>query len=470
MAATIVWFRRDLRLGDNAALHAACRRGAVVPVYIHAPAEEGPGAAGAASRVWLHHSLAALDASLRRRGLRLIIRAGDSLDELRRLIAATGADAVLFSRLYEPSRREADEAIVAALVRAGVEVRDFPGQLLFEPEQVRTGGGGPFRVFTAFWKACGKLPAPAVPLPAPRRLTDVPAALASTPLEELDLLPAIDWAGGIRQAWAFGERAAADRLARFARTVLARYATGRDRPDADGTSRLSPHLHFGELSPRQAWHALTRRRGASADAFRRELGWREFAHHLLFHFPTTVDAPLDRRFARFGWRRDAAALRAWQRGCTGYPIVDAGMRQLWRTGWMHNRVRMIAASFLVKDLLLDWRDGAAWFRSTLVDADLANNTLAWQWSAGCGADAAPYFRVFNPVAQGERFDPHGRYVRRWAPELARLPDRWIHHPWDAPAGALATAGVALGRDYPRPIVDHAAARERALAAWRALRG
>jgi deoxyribodipyrimidine photo-lyase len=287
----------------------------------------------------------------------------------------------------------------------------------------------------------------------------------------------VDWAAGLRAAWTPGEAGAKDALARFLLEALPDYAEARDRMGVAGTSRLSPHLHFGEVSPRQIWHAAAALQwqggkggtARGAEKFVAEVGWREFAHHLLVHFPHTPDAPLRGEFARFPWREDPAARRAWQRGRTGYPVVDAAMRELWTTGWMHNRARMIVASFLVKDLLLPWQDGARWFWDTLVDADLASNTLGWQWTAGCGADAAPYFRVFNPVSQGTKFDGNGAYVRRWVPELARLPDGALHAPWDASPAELRAAGVSLGRDYPACIVDHAEARERALAALASLK-
>jgi deoxyribodipyrimidine photo-lyase len=338
--------------------------------------------------------------------------------------------------------------------------------------------GRAFQVFTAYWRACAKLPRPSAPTAAPRRVPAPTVWPASVSLGDLALEPSIDWAGGLRAAWKPGVRGAAGKLRQFLNEGFTSYTTGRDRPDLAGTSRLSPHLHFGEISPRQVWHALRSRlvksRSANADAaaqaYLRDLGWREFAHHLLLHFPRTVAEPLRPQFARFPWSRDTRSLRAWQRGRTGYPIVDAGMRELWTTGWMHNRVRMIVASFLVKHLLIDWRAGAAWFWDTLVDADLANNTLGWQWVAGCGADAAPYFRIFNPVLQGRKFDPDGGYVRRWVPELAALPPEWIHAPWEAPQAVRGSASVRLGEHYPRPIVDHRFARDRALRALRSIRG
>ncbi|HYA15984.1 MAG TPA: deoxyribodipyrimidine photo-lyase [Bryobacteraceae bacterium] len=404
--ATILWFRRDLRLSDNLALLAAIDRGPVIPVFIQAPEEEAPWQPGGASRWWLHQSLRALDAQLRAAGSRLIIRKGPTVDALRLLAAETGATAILANRLYD----EKDK--LATLT--------FPGNLLFEPWTIE-----PRRVFTAFWKACLRATPPGEPLPAPRR---IPAPLewpSSLRLEDLHLEPTIDWAAGLRQTWQPGEAGAEAHLRRF---NVEAYAIERDRPDHPGTSRLSPHLHFGEVSPRQVWKL-------GHEPFQRQLMWREFAHHLLYHYPQTPLEPLRPEFARFPWCMNARHFKAWTEGRTGYPLVDAGMRELWHTGWMHNRVRMVAASFLVKHLLIPWQEGARWFWDTLVDADLANNTLGWQWAAGSGADAAPYFRIFNPTLQAAKFDPHGAYIRRWAPEQIK------------------------------PIVDHHAARARALEAF-----
>ncbi len=469
-APVVFWFRQDLRLADNPALVEAARRGPVVPVFVWAPDEDGDWPPGAASRWWLHHSLADLSARLAERGLKLVVRAGSSLDELRAVANETGARTVCWSRRYEPAARQRDEQVARALRRDGVEVVTGNSALLFEPDRIATGDGSPYRVFTPFWRRCltdAEVPAP-LPKPDP---TAAEAPVPSLDLGELRLLPEVDWAAGLRATWTPGEAGALARLDAFLGVALDGYAVDRDRPDLAATSRLSPHLHFGEIGPRQVWHAV-RKAGTSdedRDRFLSEAGWREFAHHLLWHFPDTVDQPLRPEFARFPWRDDPAGLRAWRRGRTGYPFVDAAMRQLWRTGWMHNRARMVVASFLVKDLLLPWQAGARWFWDTLVDADLASNTLGWQWTAGCGADAAPYFRVFNPVGQGEKHDPEGAFVARYLPELAALPALVIHQPWNADQAELRQAGVALGVTYPAPVVDHATARRRALTAYRDLR-
>lgn len=488
-AVSLVWFRLDLRLADNPALSAAIKRGAVIPVFIHAPEEEAPWGPGGASLWWLHQSLAAFDASLREIGSRLIIRRGPTLETLRTLVKETGATAVFWNRRYEPAVTARDTQIKTTLREVGLQVESFNGALLHEPWTIQNQSKKPFQVFTPFWKNCLTKPDPAEPLPAPKNLSAPERWPKSLALAELELEPKIKWAEGMRAAWQPGEAGAGRMLKEFLANAFADYTDKRNRPDLRGTSRLSPYLHFGEISPRQIWHAVAadvRRRtsgppqnrlltsAATKDwrtsQFLAEVGWREFAHHLLHHFPHTPTEPLREDFKKFPWRKDAAFLKAWQCGQTGYPIVDAGMRELWTTGWMHNRVRMIVASFLVKDLLLSWREGAAWFWDTLVDADLAQNTLGWQWTAGCGADAAPYFRVFNPVSQGEKFDPRGDYVRKWCPELARLPDDWLHQPDKAPAQVLARAGVELGRNYPAPIVSHAIAREVALEAFANLKG
>ncbi|MGE5247130.1 MAG: cryptochrome/photolyase family protein [Verrucomicrobiota bacterium] len=450
----IVWLRRDLRLADHPALAAAVARGAaVVPAWIHAPEEEGESAPGAAARVFLHGALESLSEALRARGSRLTVRRGPSVRALIDLARESGADAVYGQRVREPALLSRDDDAVAALRANGVEVHLFEDGTLFPPEATRTASGGPFRVFTPFWRRCAAQPPPGPPIPAPAALRPPARFPDSLALEQLRLLPAVPWDAGIREAWPAGEEQAAARLDRFLDGPIASYPADRDRPATRGTSGLSPYLHFGCASVRQIWYAVQGRAAvddmpgaaAGAEAFLRQLGWREFARHVLSAFPDTVRSPMRPEFADFPWRDDPEGLDAWRNGRTGYPMVDAGMRQLWATGWMHNRVRMIAASFLVKDLLLPWQTGAAWFMDTLADADLANNTMGWQWVAGCGADAAPYYRVFNPVLQGVKFDPRGEYVRAWVPELAALPDRWVHCPWEAPAAALSRAGITLGK-------------------------
>ena len=476
----ILWFRQDLRLRDNAALQAALSsRAPIIPVYILDEEGEGRWRPGAASRWWLHHSLAALDAALRERGTRLMLTRGDSLAVLRKVITATGAGAVYWNRRYEPVAVARDKRIEGELTKTGIVTKSFNSALLFEPHTIANKQGGPFQVFTPYWRHCLSQPVQAEIkiaaklLPAPGKW---PQSLA---LADLELLPKKTWADGFAEVWTPGEESARKRLKQFLSQKAAAYDEARDRPDEDATSSLSPHLHFGEIGPRQIWsaaQALSKDSGVfpvdgGVQRFLTEVGWREFAHHLLYHFPDTPEKPLREKFEKFPWADDpdAAKLRAWQRGLTGYPIVDAGLRQLWQTGWMHNRVRMVVASFLVKHLRLSWTHGAAWFWDTLVDADLASNTLGWQWSAGCGADAAPYFRIFAPVTQGEKFDPEGGYVRRWVPELAAMPRRFIHKPWEAPADVLARAGVKLGENYPRPVVEHAVVRQAALAAFKSLR-
>lgn len=469
----IVWFRQDLRLTDNPALGAAAQGGRpIVPVYIRDDDAAGRWAPGGAARWWLHGSLESLAAALAGKGASLVLRSGPAADVLQALVAETRASAVYWNRCYEPFAVARDGKIKAALAARGIDAQSFNAALLFEPWTVRTRSGGPHRVFTPFWRACLARPEPARPLPAPTRLASPAGTIRSERLEDWSLRPTRpDWAGGFRATWSPGEAGARARLDAFLASGVSEYKNARDFPGRQGTSRLSPHLHWGEIGPRQVWHAVRAAAGADAGAetLLTELGWREFSASLLHHFPALPEEPLRPEFARFAWAPDRRALSAWQRGRTGYPIVDAGLRELWATGWMHNRVRMIAASFLVKHLLQPWQDGAAWFWDTLVDADLASNAAGWQWVAGCGADAAPFFRIFNPVLQGEKFDPAGAYVRRWVPELARLPDAVLHKPWTAPAGVLADAGVALGRTYPRPVVEHGAARARALAAFAALK-
>jgi deoxyribodipyrimidine photo-lyase len=469
MTVTVCWFRRDLRLADNPALSAALQGGNVVPLYIHDPQSGGDWPEGSASRWWLHHSLRELDRSLQELGSRLVIRHGRTLACLRALMIETGASRVCWNRRYEPAHIAEDSVIKRELRADGHTVNTFNSTLLYEPWQVLREKGKPYKVFTPFWKA---MQAKGISLPiqmAPIALPPVDAGISSEPLDSLGLKPRIPWDAGLRRHWRPGEGSAQQRLETFISSALANYDTHRDWPGMDGVSRLSSHLHFGEIGPRQivrAIHAESPNESA-AQCYIRELAWREFANHLLFHFPNTPSQPFDQRFATFPWcAAKPEELSVWQRGETGIPIVDAGMRELWETGWMHNRVRMLVASLLTKNLLVHWLVGACWFWDTLVDADLANNTLGWQWTAGCGADAAPYFRIFNPVVQGERFDPNGTYIRRWVPEIAKLPAKYLHCPWTAPANVLETAGLELGVAYPLPIVELKRTRDEALARFK----
>lgn len=478
-APVLVWFREDLRLADNPALHHAAATGRkVVALFVLDEASRGFRPEGGARRWWLHGSLSSLARDLARRGVPLILRRGPAEAVVPDVVAETGAASVVWNRRYWQAAIAVDRALMAALRAEGVEVASFQASLLHEPWSVTTKSGDPFRVYSPFWRACLAAPEPRQPLPAPERIAAWDGPAASDRLDDWTLLPTRpDWAGGLRETWRTGEAAARERLADFLDEGLRHYADERDRPDRPVTSRLSPHLAFGEISPFQlraaALHAADAARHPpsrkAVDKFVSELGWREFSWHLLHHNPDLATRNFQPRFDGFPWSTDTAALTSWRRGLTGVPLVDAGMRELWRTGWMHNRVRMVVGSFLVKHLLQDWREGERWFHDTLVDFDLANNTASWQWVAGSGADAAPYFRVFNPVLQGEKFDPQGLYVRRHVPELARLSDRYVHRPWEAPASELAAAGIELGRDYPRPIVDLGEGRERALAAFETLR-
>lgn len=469
---TIVWFRQDLRLSDHPAFSAALDRLAedasrIIPVYI---LDEGSSRLGGAARWWLHHSLAALQADLARRGSRLILRHGDAETEIASLLQETGATAVYWNRRYDPEGIRQDQAIKSRLKERGIDAQSFAGNYLHEPWQVLNRQGEPFRVFTPFWKAMVAAGIDDAPLPdLSDTLPPVPENLASTPLSGLALLPAIPWDRAFPEHWRPGEQSAWARFDAFLPRIES-YADGRNSLDGTGVSRLSPHLRFGEITPRQISAALFARyphplEVPGVEHFLRELGWREFGNYLLFHEPQTVTEPLNPRFADFPWRDAPDDLRAWQRGETGIPVVDAAMRALWTTGWMHNRARMIVASFLTKNLLLDWRLGADWFMDTLVDADLGSNTAGWQWTAGSGADAAPYFRIFNPILQAEKFDPDGRFIRQWLPELARADTKTLFAPWQASSSALGRAGIRLGETYPEPIVDLAGSRTRALDAF-----
>ena len=437
MAATILWFRRNLRVTDNPAVASAIDVGEpVVPVYIVDELDSG-----GASRWWLHHSLKRLEESLRELGSRLVLRSGDPSRIIPELVAETGARSLCYSRRYEPKARH-QEALLDKLVDDGIDVRAFDDRLLHPPDSIATASGSPYKVFTPFWRASLEHGEPPRPSAAPTAIRGWSGVLKTQRLDDLGLAPvAPDWAAGFRISWKPGEDGALAQLDRAA-GLATHYADVRDRPDKDQTSRLSPHLHFGEVSPAQVWHAI--RATGNGAGLLRQLFWRDFSHYLLYHHPTLPEQPLREEFEHFPWRDDPDALSAWQQGRTGYPLVDAGMRQLWETGWMHNRVRMVAASFLVKNLLIPWQRGADWFLDTLVDADLANNSASWQWVAGCGTDAAPYFRIFNPETQRSKFDPHDAYARRWIPELD-------------------------SGDYPKPIVDLASSRRAALDAYQSTR-
>ena len=417
---SIVWFRDDLRLADNPALRAALDRDEPV-IGLYVLDEESPGIRhlGGAARWWLHHSLASLAERLRERGSVLVLRRGPAERVVRELVVDASAAAVLWNRRYGGAERDIDTRIKTALREDGIAAQSFSGSLLHEPWEVTTGAGTHFSVFTPFWRACLALPAPRAPLPEPRSIEGPARAPASDALEDWALLPTDpDWAGGLREKWQPGEPSARQRLRAFLTDDLGSYDRARDEPSAGATSLLSPRLRWGEVSPYTVWHEAVGAGGGGR--FLSELGWREFAWHTLFHFPDLADKNLRAEFDAFPWPRlDPAHLRAWQRGSTGIPLVDAGMRELWQTGYMHNRVRMVTASFLIKNLLIDWRRGEEWFWDTLVDADAANNPFNWQWVAGSGADAAPYFRIFNPELQAKKFDPHGRYIDEWVPRDAR---------------------------------------------------
>lgn len=470
-----MWFRRDLRLSDNPALSAAAETGEpVIPVFILDEESDGVRPLGGASRWWLHHSLASLANSLSGLGSTLILRRGPARKMLHSLINETGAKGVVWNRLYDAASIQRDTQIKKDLQDGGLTAESFNGSLLHEPWTIETKSGTPYSVFTPFWKAILASGDPGPNKETPDDLSAPEDPAASDDLNDWDLLPTgPDWAGGLRDMWEPGEGSAQSLLQAFHESALSDYADGRDIPGTQGTSKMSPHLYFGEISPRQVWHATrfwadsegSSAASGAAQSYLREIGWREFNHHLLFHYPTLPTDNVNERFDAFPWVDDTEALEAWQKGRTGYPIVDAGMRELWETGWMHNRVRMVVASFLVKHLRIHWRQGEEWFWDTLVDADPANNAGNWQWVAGCGFDAAPYFRIFNPILQGEKFDKDGRYVRQWVPEVADLPDKYLHKPWEAPPEVLEDAGIRLDETYPSPIVDHKSARQAALDAY-----
>ena len=475
-SASIMLFQTDLRLADNPALSAALRRGhPLICLFVWDPHAEGYATPGAASRWWLHHSLQSLSEDLRSAGNDLIIRIGKTCDVLSNLLCDYPNSQVFWNQSCEPICQNIEREMLTLFETERIEGHEFHGNTLVDPSTILTQTQNPYRVFTPFWNRLQSILSLSSPLPAPNMLPPHPLGRReSVPLDSLQLLPTIDWAQGLRDSWTPGEDGAMKALKKFLRSPVKVYSMDRDRPDLPHTSHLSSHLHFGEISPRKLWHALQHAKKKnpqpqdrkSYHAYLRQIAWREFAKSLLYHFPHTVHEPLYSTYQSFPWRNHDDSLRTWEKGLTGFPIVDAGMRELWHTGWMHNRVRMITASFLTKDLLLPWQKGAAWFWDTLVDADLANNTMGWQWVAGCGADASPFFRIFNPITQGIKFDPDGGYVRKWIPELSGLPSPWIHQPWEAPPLLLVEANICMGETYPHPIVDHAEARNRALLAYK----
>jgi len=471
----IVWFRQDLRLSDNPALwHAAQTGKPVLFLYIRDDISEAVRPLGAAQNWWLHHSLTSLASDIMQWGGRLILKSGPAQEVVDHIMAQTGADEIVWNRRYGEGEQQVDRAIKAAY--AG-KATSFDGLLLHEPSQVRTGSDQPYRVYTPFWKKLSSGAPPRAPLPRPEQVTHFQSSMESEQLESWALLPTTpDWSIPLARHWQPGEAGGQQNLATFIDGNIDHYATARDNPGADLTSRLSPHLRFGEISPHQAWHAASSTPNKDESlhqlTWRKQLVWREFSYHLLQEWPRLASENFNPKFDNFPWIWDdnaASALKAWKEGQTGYPIVDAGMRQLYSTGWMHNRVRMIVASFLVKHLMIDWRRGEQWFWDTLVDGDPAANPSQWQWVAGTGADAAPYFRIFNPILQAQKFDPSGSYIHQYVPELARLPARYLAAPWEAPGSELRQAGIKLGETYPLPIVEHKRARERALDALQSTR-
>lgn len=463
----IIWFRQDLRLSDNPALSSAAGAGDILPIYILDDVNASSHKIGGASRVWLHHALNDLNNSL---DGHLKVFSGNPEDVLLQLCDEHDVDGVHWNRCYEPWRIARDKQIKTSLGKIDVAVHSQNGSLLWEPWQALKADQTPYRVFTPYFRrGCANALPPREPINAPDKISFFKGDVASAGIDGLHLQPSIAWYKSIESNWDISEKGAVNALYEFLENGISDYKEGRNFPRKKCVSRLSPYLHFGQISPHSVWfEAASRGDDHNIDHFKSELGWREFAHSQLFHFPTLPRENLQKKFDRFPWLNDDASLKAWQSGQTGYPIVDAGMREIWETGYMHNRVRMVVGSFLVKNLLLHWHHGEAWFWDTLVDADLANNSAAWQWIAGCGADAAPYFRVFNPITQGERFDPTGEYTRRWVPELKDMPDKYLYKPWDAPDDVLSVAGVELGKTYPHPIVDVKGSRIRALEAFKSL--
>ncbi|GAB5380522.1 MAG: deoxyribodipyrimidine photo-lyase [Aliiglaciecola sp.] len=457
---------------DNPALSQACQSGEVIPVYIYDDKNPGPHEMGSASQWWLHHSLSSLNESLKDK---LLVVKGDPLACLNAIIEATGASSVFWNRCYEPWQIQRDKQIKSKLTENGLSVTSSNGALLWEPWKIMNQSGSPYKVFTPYYrKGCLKAPSPRSPIAAPKNPRWLAVEKLNQGIDSLELLPDINWFEGMQKRWTPGEQGASDNLSKFLQGAVEEYKKSRDEPAQNGTSYLSPHLHFGEISPNQIWYAVLDKTSGSmdnkdVDCYLSELGWREFSHYLLYHFPSLPKENFNAKFNAYPWLGKNAHLKAWQKGQTGVPIVDAGMRELWQTGYMHNRVRMIVGSYLVKNLKTHWHHGEQWFWDCLLDADLAANSASWQWVAGSGADASPFFRIFNPVTQGERFDKQGEYVRQYCPEIAALPDKYIHQPWEAPADVLKEAGIVLGKDFPEPLVDLKASRKQALEDYEAVK-
>ena len=470
----LVWFRKDLRLRDNPCLAAALKeKKEIIPVFIWDSEEGGQWSPGAASRWWLHNALESLKADILKNNGNLILQKGKAENILPKLIEATGVDTLYYGRKYDPAGINTQNAVENALAEKPCKIESFNTSLLQEPWEIKNGSGRPFQVFTPYWRKCRSGIYKESLKYSPSQLLYGKSNFESLSVQELELLPEHNWHLKLSSHWEVSEDAAHKLIQRTIDEVTRSYSTARNIPSKDGTSRLSPYLAWGLVSPKQICEAVLASDNQGGfrgeNKYLVEIGWREFSYHLLYHFPQIPDQPLREKYAAFPWRSDPTELKAWQFGNTGYPMVDAGMRQLYETGWMHNRVRMVVASFLVKHLLLSWQDGARWFWDTLVDADLASNTQGWQWAAGCGADAAPYFRIFNPITQGEKFDGKGEYTSKWIPSLKQLPGKWIFKPWEAPPDLLLVSDVFLGNNYPHPCVDHKFGRERALSALASLK-
>ncbi|MFC3121687.1 cryptochrome/photolyase family protein [Agaribacter flavus] len=473
MAKALMWFRQDLRITDNPALSAAVEMGELIPVYIHDTSLSQPNEPGSASKWWLHHALRDLAGKFNHK---LIVKSGKPVEVLLALCEAHDVEFVVWNRMYEKWARQRDTQIKTVLKEQGIKVKSYNGSLLWEPMTVSKADGTPYKVYTPYYrKACLNQPSPRYPLAVPKYT--IPSDIEQNAINSIDslaLLPSINWYDGFESHWSVTEEAAKTALQTFIEGAILNYEDDRNIPSLKACSRLSPYLHFGQISPNQIWYAVLDKFNGDmsdkgVDTYLSEIAWREFSYYLLYHFPEIQQVNFNAKFDNFAWQYDDAVFSAWTTGQTGVPIVDAGMRELWKTGYMHNRVRMIVASYLVKNLLIDWRKGERWFWDCLLDADTASNAASWQWVAGSGADAAPYFRIFNPVLQGEKFDKQGEYVKTYCPELVKLPQKYIHKPWEAPATVLSEAQITLGEDYPFPLVDLKQSRQRALDAFAAIK-